>query len=345
MIERGVGERVTVVVPNWNGGEMLVTVLRALEAQTFTGYEVIVVDNASTDGSLEHAESVLSSFRALRLDRNTGFAAACNAGAEAARGELVAFLNDDAPPEPTWLQELVDCIDRHPRACCVDSKLLRIGSDGVLDGAGDALTWALKAYRRGFGLPADGRFEQEEQVFLAAGTACLWRAETFRALGGFAAEFFAYYEDVDLSFRAQRAGHEIWFSPAAVAWHRREERVATRRASDAHLALRNRWATIVRNAPGWWLVRKSPVIALGEVLLLGRSILAGELPHYLRAARHVIGRAPALLRERRTIAGLGELKSERVEQFVSRRMPPVSGSLDRIRRPRRGHAVSSGGVS
>ena len=92
-------------------------------------------------------------------------------------------------------------------------------------------------------------------------------------------------------------------------------------------------------------MRKSPVIALGEVLLLGRSIVAGELPHYLRAARHVIGRAPALLRERRTIAGLGELKSERVEQFVSRRMPPVSGSLDRIRRPRRGHAVSSGGVS
>ena len=328
MVEAG---RVTVVVPNWNGGQMLATVLCALEAQTFSGHEVIVVDNGSTDGSLELAESLVSSFRAVRLDRNTGFAAACNAGAEAAGGELIAFLNNDAPPEPTWLQELVDCIDRHPRACCVDSKLVRIGSEGMLDGAGDALTWALKAYRRGFGLPAEGRFEQEEQVFLAAGTACLWRAEKFRALGGFAEQFFAYYEDVDLSFRAQRAGHEIWFAPAAVAWHRREERVATRRASDAYLALRNRWATILRNVPGWWLARKAPVIAFGEALLLGRSIVAGELPQYVRAVRHVVGHAPALLRERRAIAGLGELRPERVEQFVSRRMPPVSGSLDRLR--------------
>lgn len=335
MVERSRPPRVTVVVPNWNGSETLSGVLRALEAQTFADHEVVVVDSGSTDGSLEQAEAFGLPFRAVRLERNVGFAAACNAGAEAAAGELIAFLNNDAPPEPAWLEELVACIDRHPRACCVDSKIMRIGSDGVLDGAGDALTWALKAYRRGFGLPADGLYEREEQVFLAAGTACLWRAEKFRALGGFAEDFFAYYEDVDLSFRAQRAGHEIWFAPTAVVWHRREERAAARRESDAYLALRNRWATIVRNAPGWWLVRKAPVIALGEALLLGRSLAEGELRLYARAARHIIGHRRALLRERRAIAGLGALKPERVEQLVSRRMPPLSGSRDRLRRPRR----------
>jgi GT2 family glycosyltransferase len=335
--------RVSVVVPNWNGGELLATVLRALAAQTFTACEVIVVDNGSTDGSVEAAQELGVRFRVVELGSNGGFVAACNAGADAAAGELVAFLNNDAVPEPAWLEELVSCIDRHPRAACVDSKLFRLGSDDVLDGAGDELTWTLKAYRRGFGQPDEGRFDREEQILLASGTACLWRRDTFRQLGGFAAGYFAYYEDVDLSLRAQRAGHEIWFAPAAIARHRREERAAGRRNSDAYLAFRNRWATIIRNAPGWWLARKAPLIVLGEVLLLGRAVAEGELSRYARAARNVVGQAPALRRERCAIARLGDLGPERVEQFVSRRMPPVDGSLDRLRAVRRRRALPTGG--
>ncbi len=338
-----IAPRVSVVVPNWNGGEMLATVLRALAGQTFAGHEVIVVDNGSTDGSVAAAQALGLPFLAVELGSNSGFSAACNAGAEAASGELVAFLNNDAVPEPTWLEELVRSIDRHPRAACVDSKLFRLGSDDVIDGAGDELTWTLKAYRRGFGRRDAGRFDREEQILLASGTACLWRRDAFRQLGGFAADFFAYYEDVDLSLRAQRAGFEIWFAPAAVARHRREERAAGRRNSDAYLAFRNRWAMIVRNAPGWWLARKAPVIVLGEVLLLGRAVAAGELRLYLRAAWNVLGRARALLRERRSIEALGALGPERVEQFVSRRMPPAAGSFDRLRAVRRRHALPTGG--
>src|SRR5437588_11919671 len=111
---------------------MLAEVLHGLEKQEFDSFEVIVVDDASTDGSRAHAPQVFRPFRAVVHERNEGFAAACNAGAEAASGELIAFLNNDAVPEQAWLRELVDSIDRHPEAACVDSKLFRRGSDHVL---------------------------------------------------------------------------------------------------------------------------------------------------------------------------------------------------------------------
>ena len=321
--------RVTVVVPNWNGGEMLATVLGALAVQTFSDHEALVVDNASTDGAVDNAEALGLPFRPLRLERNTGFAAACNAGAEAASGELVAFLNNDAVPEPDWLEQLVACIDRHSAAGCVDSKLFQLGSEHVLDGSGDELTWTLKAFRRGFGQPEEGLYDSEEQILLASGTACLWRRDVFQQLGGFAEDFFAYYEDVDLSLRAQRAGHEIWFAPAAIAWHRREQRTADRRRLDAYLASRNRWATIIRNAPGWWLARELPAIALGELMSGGRAVASGDLLPYARGLWGLARSAPALLRQRRAIASLGELSRARVEPFVRHRIPPLRMSLAR----------------
>ncbi|HEY2353711.1 MAG TPA: glycosyltransferase family 2 protein [Gaiellaceae bacterium] len=324
--------RVSVVIPNWNGGEMLAEVLHGLEAQEFSSFEVIVVDDASTDGSLARAQQVCRPFRPIVHERNEGFAASCNAGAAAASGELIAFLNNDAVPEPAWLRELVDSIDRHPEAACVDSKLYRRGSDHVIDGAGDEFTWGLKAYRRGSGARDDGSYSHEEQIFLASGAACIWRADAFRRLGGFAEEFFAYYEDVDLSLRARRAGYEIWFAPAAVAWHEGGAATAPgRREFDGYMAVRNRWATIVRNVPAWWFARRAPAVALGEVSLAARAIASGDGGPYYRALRAGMSSWPEWRRERRAIRATGELSPELVARFVERRLPPLGMSVSRWR--------------
>jgi GT2 family glycosyltransferase len=337
----GVG-RVSVVVPNWNGGEMLAEVLHGLEAQEFDSFEVVVVDDASTDGSLERAQQVCRPFRAVVHERNQGFAASCNAGAAAASGELIAFLNNDAVPEPAWLRELVDSIDRHPEAACVDSKLYRRGSDRVIDGAGDVFTWGLKAYRRGSGARDEGQFGREEQVLLASGAACLWRADAFRRIGGFAEDFFAYYEDVDLSLRARRAGYEIWFAPAAVAWHAGGASTApARREFAGFMAVRNRWATIVRNVPAWWLTRRAPAVALGELSLAASAIAGGEGRQYIRALRAAVASWPAWRRERRAIQATGELSPELVRRFVDRSLPPLKMSLAR----RRDYGVGVGQAS
>lgn len=344
MIEGGEGDgrRVSVVIPSWNGGEMLAEVLHGLEAQELRSFEVIVVDDASTDGSVAHAQQVCRPFRTVVHEQNHGFAAACNAGAEAANGELIAFLNNDAVPEPGWLRELVACIDRHPEAACVDSKLYRRDSDHVIDGAGDAFTWGLKAYRRGAGEHDDGGYAQEEQILLASGAASLWRADAFRRLGGFAEEFFAYYEDVDLSLRARRAGYEIWFCPGAVAWHAGGASTsAARREFAGFMAVRNRWATIVRNVPAWWFARRGPAVALGELSLAARALAAGEGGPYFRALRAAIASWPAWRRDRRAIRATGELSPELVARFVDRSLPPLRMSLAR----RRGYRLGVKGVS
>lgn len=334
--------RVSVVIPNWNGGEMLAEVLHGLEEQEFDAFEVVVVDDASTDGSLEHARQVCRPFRAVVHERNMGFAASCNAGAKAASGELIAFLNNDAVPEPAWLRGLVDCIDRHPEAGCVDSKLYRRGSDHVIDGAGDAFTWGLKAYRRGAGTRDAGQYAKEEQILLASGAACLWRADAFRSLGGFAEAFFAYYEDVDLSLRARRAGFEIWFAPAAVAWHAGGASTApARREFDGFMGVRNRWATIVRNVPAWWFARRVVAVALGELTLAARAIAAGDGGAYFRALRAGLALWPAWQRERREISATGELSPELVGRFVERSLPPLGMAVARWR----GYGVSVREVS
>jgi GT2 family glycosyltransferase len=324
--------RVSVVIPNRNGGDLLIEVLHALAKQDFGSHEVIVVDDVSTDGSLERAQQECAAFRAISNERNLGFAATANVGAGAATGELIAFLNNDAVPEPAWLRELVDCIDRHPEAACVDSKLYRRGSDHVIDGAGDAFTWGLKAYRRGAGTPDDGRYSREEQILLASGAACLWRADAFRRLGGFAEDFFAYYEDVDLCLRARRTGCEIWFAPAAIAWHAGGSSTApARREFDGFMAVRNRWATAVRNVPAWWFVRRAPAVALGELTLAAGAIAAGEGRFYLRALRAGVASWPAWRRERRAIGATGDLSPELVKRFVERRLPPLTMSAARRR--------------
>jgi GT2 family glycosyltransferase len=200
----------------------------------------------------------------------------------------------------------------------------------------------LKAYRRGSGTHDDGLYAREEQVLLASGAACLWRADTFRRLGGFAEEFFAYYEDVDLSLRARRAGHEIWFAPTAVAWHAGGASTAPdRREFAGFMAVRNRWATIIRNVPAWWFARHAPSVALGELSLAARALASGEGRQYFRAMRALLASWPVLRRDRRAIRATGELSPELVERFVERRLPPLSMSLAR----RRGYRVSVREVS
>jgi GT2 family glycosyltransferase len=292
--------RVTVVVPSYEGAPHLRRCLPALARQQGVAFEVIVVDNGSTDGS----DGVVGEFpaaRLLRLPVNRGYAGAANAGAALADGEFVAFLNNDTEPDERWLAELVACAERHPDAGAVDSKVLRADDPGVVDGAGDAMTRSLKAFRRGAGEPDDGRYDEEAEVFSASGTACLWRTAAFRRLGGFDETYFAYYEDVDLGFRSRLAGLECWYAPRAVVLHvggATSKRVLD---VDARYSLRNRWATATKNAPAAWLIRNAPLIAVGELMLWARFLRDGR-PRLLARQLAAVGRSlPALLRARRDV--------------------------------------------
>jgi GT2 family glycosyltransferase len=322
---------VSVIVPTAGGKEILAISLDALREQRFADFETIVVDNGSSDGTRLLVRARFPEARLVELPVNVGFGAAANAGAAIARGDYLAFLNNDAEPAAGWLEELVACARRHPRAASVASKILRRSDRSLLDGAGDCLTFSLKAYRRGLGERDERQYETEEEVFSASGTACLWRADAFHALGGFDEAFFAYYEDVDLGFRARIAGYECWYAPRAVALH---EGAATTGATWAEFegfySFRNRWITIVKNAPTRWLVAHLFDIATAEALSLGRALVLGRGGLALRAYADVIHRRHRLGRERREIQSGARISYRELRRLVHRRAPPLRIALARI---------------
>lgn len=209
---------VSVIIPNWNGAAHLPTCLDALRAQTFRDFEVIVADNASTDASLD----VLGRYpevRLLRLERNFGFAGACNAGIRAARSEIVALLNNDTEADPRWLAEVLAAFVRHPRAGIVASKMLLFDRRDILHTAGDLFRTDGTPGNRGVWQKDEGQFA-EGPVFSANGGSAAYRRAMLDSIGLLDDDFFYSCEDVDLAWRAQLAGWQCVYAPRAVVYHK-----------------------------------------------------------------------------------------------------------------------------
>jgi GT2 family glycosyltransferase len=294
--------RTTVVVPNWNGRDFLGPCLTALRDQVERDFAVVIVDNGSQDGSAAFVEEHFPEAQLIQLNQNRGFAAATNAGIKTAPGEYVALLNNDCEPAPSWLSELVACLERHPRAIASTSKLVLRDEPHVIDDAGDILSTYFRAYERGRGEHDRGQYDGELQVFGASGAASLWRVEMLKQIGLFDEDFFAYYEDVDLSFRARLAGYECWYAPRAVVRHARAGTSQEWAAQFTHFyGVRNRWAMIVKNVPTTLLLRSVPRLVLAEALSIARALRERNARHLVRAYGDVVRAAPVLLRRRRAV--------------------------------------------
>jgi GT2 family glycosyltransferase len=293
--------RTSIVIPNLNGRHFLGPCLEAVGAQIDQDLETIVVDNGSEDGSVTFLREHFPSVRVVELGRNHGFAGAMNAGIWAAEGELVAVLNNDAEPQPAWLEELRRCLERHPRAAAATAKLVNSESPAMLDGAGDGLTRSFLPFVRGHGKPDEGRYEEEIEVFSASGTASLWRGDVLRELGGFDERFFAYYEDVDLSFRARLLGRECWYAPRAVAAHRRGGTAGEDLRFTLFHPAKNRWSFLLKCAPAGLLVRHPLGLLAGEAFWWARAVRSRSPRTLLQAYAEVLRNLQPLLRERRRL--------------------------------------------
>lgn len=217
---------VTVIVVNWNGGPDLLRCLACLATQRLPPARILVVDNGSTDGSIDAAARMVADEPRLasltqfhRLDRNLGFAAANNLAVSRCDGEFVALLNPDAFPEPGWLEALVAAARRHPAAAAFGSLQLMDGADGLVDGIGDVYHVTGLSWRDGHGLPPTAAAREDREIFSACAAAALYRRDAFLAAGGFDEDFFCYFEDVDLGFRLRLAGLTARHVPAAVVRH------------------------------------------------------------------------------------------------------------------------------
>lgn len=212
--------KVIVVVPNWNGRSGLKPCLDSLLAQSQKAH-IKVVDNGSTDGSVEFIEEHYPDIEIIRHDTNKGYAGGVNPGFRRAietGSDYVAPFNNDAVADKDWLKNLSHYLDTNQGVGIATCKLM--SSDGkYLDSTGDYYTsWGIP-YPRGRGEPADDRYDHTTAVFGASGGASLYRVSMLMEIGLLDEDFFAYYEDVDLSWRAQLAGWKVAYVPASIAYH------------------------------------------------------------------------------------------------------------------------------
>ncbi len=211
------GARVLVIVVAYNSGPYLQRCVDALEGQTFTDWEAVIWDNASTDGPIDRLRCGPRA-SVKHSSENLGFAAGNNRAAALSQSEFIAFLNPDAFPDPDWLERLVAAADSYG-AEAIASLQLDDADPDILDGAGDCMSISGFPWRGGYGHPRSQAPTEPCEVFSACGAAALYRRAAFERLGGFEERYFCYCEDVDLGFRLRLAGGRCILEPRAVVRH------------------------------------------------------------------------------------------------------------------------------
>ena len=280
--------QVSVVIVNWNAGPYLKRCLLSVSKQTRCPNEIIIVDNASKDGSADGIEEAFPRVKVVRLEKNIGFAAANNYAVRLASNESrwVALLNPDAFPEPSWLERLLAAADVHPECAFWGSRLIQADHPGILDGEGDYLHISGWAWRKNRGISAAQKGENPVEIFSPCAAAALYRRDAWEAAGGLDEDFFCYFEDVDLGFRLRLAGHRCLMAPDAEAYHIGSAVTGGRHSDFAiYHGHRNLVWTYVKNMPGplfWLLIPLHIALNLASVVWFcmrgkGRIILKAKL--------------------------------------------------------------------
>lgn len=209
---------VSVVIPNFNGIAFLDSVLGSLEGQTERNFEVIFVDNGSTDGSCSFVAANYPWVHLIELSENFGFCRAVNEGIRAAKAPYVLLLNNDTEVAENFVEEMLAAIKRHENAFSCAARMVQYHDRDRIDDAGNyycALGWA---FARGKGKDVH-RYEKEEKIFAACGGAAIYRKKILDKIGLFDEEHFAYLEDTDIGYRARIQGYENWYAPRAIVYH------------------------------------------------------------------------------------------------------------------------------
>jgi N-acetylglucosaminyl-diphospho-decaprenol L-rhamnosyltransferase len=287
--------RLSVVVVTFNSRASVTAALPALLVQLREGDELVVVDNASSDDSVAAVRALAPRARIVEMGRNAGFAAGANAGARAAAGDVLVFLNPDATAAPGFVDAIAAAAGEGWAAW---QGLVTAEGGRVVNTSGGVVHFTGIAWAGEAGAPAGAAPGAAREVAFVSGACLAVGRHQWERAGGFAEAYFMYHEDVDLSLRLRLAGGRLGVEPAAAVDHDYEfaKGPAKWRRLEA-----NRWATIVRCYPGALLLLLAPALAATEAALLVIAAAGGWLPQKLLATGDVLRALPRLLRERRAI--------------------------------------------
>ncbi len=251
---------VSIIIPTYNGRAHLEECLRSLHALIYPSdrREIIVVDNGSTDGSLEYVKASYQEVTVVRNEKNMGFAGPCNQGAECSQSEYLAFLNNDTRVDSEWLNELTRSIDspkgKAEKVVCAAGKI--VSWDGrILDYGGGVMNFHGHGHHLGMGQPASASPSHEQPTLFACAASMLIRRDVFFEVGGFDTDYFAYFEDVDLGWRLWLFGFQVLYCPTAIVFHRGQGTAALSQADRKRLLERNGLFNIFKNYSDAFLER------------------------------------------------------------------------------------------
>jgi N-acetylglucosaminyl-diphospho-decaprenol L-rhamnosyltransferase len=325
--------RVTVVIVSYRSAEPLALTVPAVLRELQAGDELIVVDNASGDGTVGEIRRLAPVARVLERADNGGFAVGCNAGAAVAGGDLLVFLNPDAVPQAGWGSAI-----RRPMADgrgwdAWQALVLEPGAE-VVNTAGNVVHFTGVAWAGQAGTRVDGADIRRREVGYLSGACLAIPRERFQRLGGFAESYFLYHEDLDLSLRLRLDGGRIGLEPDARVVHHYE---FDKGGYKWRLMERNRWATLLRDWPGPVLAAVAPALVATELAVWAAAAAGGWGGEKARATGETVRALPRLLRERREIQAARRISPRAFAAWLE--AEPTSAFLGRAAELRPLHAV------
>jgi GT2 family glycosyltransferase len=285
---------ITIIIVNWNSGELLAECLRRLKMQTLQSARILVVDNASSDDSIAAAGIPAGNIELLQMDGNLGYAAANNRAIARCDTEYVALLNPDAFPEPDWLECLLAAARSNPEVAAFGSRQLCYDNPDILDGTGDTYHISGLAWRERYGRRQRAHDLISREIFSPCAAAALYRRQALLDAGGFDEDFFCYLEDVDLGFRLRLLGYRALYVSDAVIHHAGSASTGGEWSDFAvYHGFRNPLWVFIKNLPGllfWLLLPLHVALNMASILLFsvrgqGRVILKSKKDAFLGISR------------------------------------------------------------
>jgi GT2 family glycosyltransferase len=309
---------ISVVIPNYNGEAFLAECIGSLLEQSLEQAEIILVDNASTDGSIELVERNYPQTNIVRLEENRGFSVAVNAGIQVGKGEFVVLLNNDTRAEPDFLAEMHAAILANEAAMAAP-KMLFSRDSRIINSLGLGYSIAGTNHDIGFGLEDGPKFGEREWIFGPCGGAGMYRRRVLEDVGSFDEDFFMYYEDVDFSFRAQLAGYRCISAPLARVHHLEGASARALPKPRNFYLTRNAFTVIVKNFPRRLLMRHAHVLLWEMAKRAGSPLLRGDFSAilgYLAGLAHL----GVTLRKRQEIQGHRKIPDVQIDDMLKKNL-------------------------
>jgi GT2 family glycosyltransferase len=244
---------VSVIILNWNGKENTINCLEALKMTTYSNYEIIVVDNGSTDGSVEYFKDNYPGIKFIENRENLGFAEGNNVAIrqvlERKEIKYIALLNNDTIVKSDWLEKLVNALETDEKVGSCQPKVLSLINSDTIDSAGIYIDRYGGAYMVGYEEKDIGQYSKIMEVFGVCAGAALYRAKMLNQIGLFDKDFFAYYEDVDLAIRARLFGWKSVCVPQAIIYHIHSATLGNDSPFKKYLLERNSYYYVIKNLP------------------------------------------------------------------------------------------------